>query len=234
MNDLGARGVRLSHYQHPAYIYDLCDKSGMLIWTEIPVVNTVSFNETFLENATIALKELIRQNYNHPSVFLWGLFNEIGIFQFKDPSPVIEKLNVIAHEEDPNRLTTSAAISHASFRKRLHRISDVVAVNAYPGWYYGKPEDMSKFIKRFYNLRGKERVGVSEYGAGGAISHHDQITKKVKTIGQWHPEEYQAFVHEKTYPIILNSQQTWGSFIWNMFDFAVPFRNEGDISWIKR
>ena len=228
MYDLGIRALRLSHYQHPSYIYDLCDKSGILIWTEIPVVNTVSFDDEFLENATEALKALIRQNYNHPSVFLWGLFNEIGMFQVKDPSPVIEKLNELAHKEDPYRLTTSAAISFSTIRKRLHRITDVLAINTYPGWYFGKPEDMTKFIRSYFKLRKKEKIGVSEYGAGGALSHHDQDPKKVNTKGQWHPEEWQTRVHEITYPLIRNSTQTWGSFIWNMFDFAVPFRNEGD------
>lgn len=228
--DTGARGLRLSHYQHPQYIYNLCDKSGILIWTEIPIVNAVRFNKEFLQHASTALIELIRQNYNHPSVILWGIFNELGFFQLRDASKVIEKLNKLAHQEDPIRPTTSAAIGQAYFRRKLHRITDTLAINVYPGWYYGKPEDVMKYMKRFNNLRKKGGIGVSEYGAGGAITQHDQsnLKENITAYGKPHPEEYQSYVHENIYPIMRKTSYIWGTFIWNMFDFAVPFRDEGD------
>ena len=227
IQEIGARAVRLAHYQHPEYFYQLCDQSGILVWAEISLVNTVKFNDSFWKNTSTMLIELIRQNYNHPSIFTWGLCNELGLFQFKDPSPVVLRLNKLAHEEDPTRPTTFAAIMLAIHKKKLNNITDLSAVNLYPGWYRLEAENMKDEIIRFNKIGNLRGIAISEYGAGGSIKQHGDHDK-VKPMGKWHPEDNQAKIHEINYKHIFNSPYVWGSFVWNMFDFAVATRNEGD------
>ena len=233
MMEMGVNGVRLAHYQHSDYFYSICDKNGVLAWAELAIVNKVSFEEPFLENSKSMLTDLIRQNYNHPSIFTWSLANEIGFFQRKSPVPVMEKLNDLAHEEDPTRPTTLAAISMAFFKKDLHRVTDIIGWNDYPGWYYFKknPSKLGEHLIKFNKIGNSRGLCVSEYGAGASIHHHVQnMTHEdtVKTTSNFHPEEKQNLVHEANYREIKAAPFVWGSFLWNMFDFAVAGRNEGD------
>jgi len=233
MMEMGVNGVRLAHYQHSDYFHNICDKNGILVWAELAIVNKVNFEEPFLENSMSMLTDLIRQNYNHPSIFTWSLANEIGFFQRKSPVPVIEKLNDLAHEEDPTRPTILAAISVALFRKELHNLTDIIGWNHYAGWYYFQknPCSLGKHMKRFNKVGNYRGLCMSEYGAGASIHHHVQNMThedKVKTTGNFHPEEKQNLVHEANYKEIKAASFVWGSFLWNMFDFAVAGRNEGD------
>jgi beta-galactosidase len=228
IKDVGARGIRLAHYQHPEKTYCLCDEAGILAWAEISLVNKVTFKSSFFENARVQLLELIRQNYNHPSIFCWGLCNEIGMFQLRDPSPIISKLHQISKQEDPIRYTTLASIGMAAFRKTLNQSTDLLGLNVYPGWYYGMPDDMPMHIEKTNNSGNKRGICLSEYGAGGGVTQHEQNPIKPAHNGPWHPEEWQCYVHEVDYRSIRESKATWGSFLWVMFDFCVPFRNEGD------
>lgn len=231
--EIGANGVRLAHYQHSNYFYSICDKNGILVWAELAIVNKVNFEEPFLENSKSMLTDLIRQNYNHPSIFTWSLANEIGLSQIRSLVPVMEKQNDHAHEEDPTRPTILAAISLAFFRKELYRLTDLIGWNHYAGWYYFKknPRILGKHLTKFNKVGNNRGVCVSEYGAGASIHHHVQNMTheyKVKTTGHFHPEEKQNLVHEENYRQIKASPFVWGSFIWNMFDFAVASRDEGD------
>ncbi len=232
IKEMGARGVRLAHYQHSDYFYHLCDTRGLLVWAEIALVNKVSFSQAFLDNTSNMLIELIRQNYNHPSIFTWGLCNELGIFQFRNPAPVVRKLNYLAKKEDPIRPTTLAIIPQAKFRGKLHHISDIVGINVYPGWYYKKPDDIKDMIEEWNDVRKGQGIAISEYGAGASILHHEEnprIKGTFRSAGSdWHPEEKQNIIHETTFKHIYHTPNIWGSFVWNMFDFAVPARNEGD------
>jgi len=233
MIEMGVNGVRLAHYQHSDYFHSICDKNGILVWAELAIVNKVNFEEPFLENSKSMLTDLIRQNYNHPSIFTWSLANEIGLFQRKSPVPVMEKLNDLAHEEDLTRPTILAAISVALFRKDLHNLTDIIGWNHYAGWYYfqKKPSALGKHMKRFNKVGNYRGLCMSEYGAGASIHHHVQNMThedKVKTTGNFHPEEKQNLVHEANYKEIKAASFVWGSFLWNMFDFAVAGRNEGD------
>lgn len=233
MMEMGVNAVRLAHYQHSDYFYSQCDKKGILVWAELAIVNKVGFSESFLENSKAMLIDLIRQNYNHPSIFTWSLANEIGIVQIKSTVPVMKKLNDLAHQEDPTRPTILAAISAAFFRKKLHRLTDLIGWNHYAGWYYFKknPSKLGKHLKKFNKVGNYRGLCMSEYGAGASIHHHVQnMTNdyKVKTTGNFHPEEKQNLVHEENYRQIIAAPFVWGSFLWNMFDFAVAGRNEGD------
>ena len=231
MLEMGVTAVRLAHYQHSEYFYSQCNKKGILVWAELSIVNKVKFSKRFFNNSKEMLIELIRQNYNHPSIFTWSLANEIGFFQLRSPVKIITKLNEIAHEEDPNRPTILAAISLAFFRKKLHRITDLIGWNHYPGWYYLKANKMGSHAEKFNKVGKLRGLCVSEYGAGASIYHHKHnLTheEKVKAMGKFHPEEKQNIVHEETYRQMENLSFVWGTFLWNMFDFAVSYRDEGD------
>ncbi|MHA1745759.1 MAG: glycoside hydrolase family 2 TIM barrel-domain containing protein [Promethearchaeota archaeon] len=226
--EMGARGVRLAHYQHSDYFYSLCDQKGILVWAEISLVNQVKFTKAFWHSTKSMLLELIKQNYNHSSIMMWGLCNELGLFQLRDPSPVVKKLQQVAKQEDPTRNTTLATVMVGKFRKKLNNVSDLLACNIYPGWYKGPATNMYKEMGD-WNKCGKERgLGISEYGAGGSIYHHEESPQKVRPSGKWHPEEYQSLVHETTFQAITETPYVWGSFVWNMFDFSSHIRNEGD------
>jgi beta-galactosidase len=231
MLEMGVTAVRLAHYQHSAYFYSQCDKFGILVWAELAIVNRVNFSTNFFENSKNMLIELIKQNYNHASIFTWSLANELGFYQLQSPVKIIKKLNEIAHSIDKTRPTILAAISLAFFRKKLHRITDLIGWNHYPGWYYFKAKNMGSHLKKFNKVGNSRGLCVSEYGAGASIHHHKpNLTHndKIKASGKFHPEEKQNLVHEENYRQMKSLLFVWGIFVWNMFDFAVSTRDEGD------
>ena len=231
MIEMGVTAVRLAHYQHSEYFYSQCDKLGILVWAELAIVNRVNFSTSFFENSKNMLLELIKQNYNHASIFTWSLANELGFFQLRSPVKIVKKLNDIAHEVDKTRPTILAAISLAFFKKKLHRITDLIGWNHYPGWYYFKAKHIGPHLKKFNKVGNFRGLCVSEYGAGASIHNHKpDLTHndKIKALGKFHPEEKQNLVHEENYRQIKSLPFVWGTFVWNMFDFAVSTRNEGD------
>jgi beta-galactosidase len=231
MLEMGVTAVRLAHYQHSEYFYSQCDKLGILVWAELAIVNKVNFSTSFFEKSKTMLLELIKQNYNHASIFTWSLANELGFVQLRSPVKIVKKLNDIAHEVDKTRPTTLAAISLAFFKKKLHRITDLIGWNHYPGWYYFKAKHMGSHLKKFNKIGNFRGLCVSEYGAGASIHQHKpDLTHddKIKASGKFHPEEKQNLVHEENYRQMNNLPFVWGTFVWNMFDFAVSNRDEGD------
>jgi len=228
--EMGANCVRLAHYPHANYFYSLCDKSGLVVWTEIPLVNQVYDTPAFAENAKQQLTELIRQKYNHPSIFVWGLYNELGNSgRCDDPRPLLNELQSLAKQEDSTRLTTAASNDPSSKWPGLRAIADLIAWNTYPGWYYGSPSQMNQLIDKYKRDANDKPVGISEYGAGASIKQHEQNIKKGPTPGgKWHPEEWQAIVHEENYAAVEARPYLWGSFAWVMFDFSSAWRTEGD------
>lgn len=228
IKEIGANGIRLAHYPHSDFFYSLCDREGMLVWAEIPLVGKASPTPAFTENIKMQLTELIRQNFNHPSIFCWSLFNELSEGDVKE---LIQELNDLAHKEDPGRFTVAAA----NIEKRPENvITDLMAYNTYPGWYWAQPSVMKSSVAHWNRLIGSKGICVSEYGAGANIWHHQQDVKSSpKTDGVFHPEEWQAIVHEQNYQAISSSDFVWGSFVWNMFDFASASRDEGDIQGLN-
>ncbi|MDR0370898.1 MAG: glycoside hydrolase family 2 protein [Prevotellaceae bacterium] len=218
--EMGANAVRLAHYPHDPYFYDLCDRYGLVVWAEIPFVNNVGKAATFADVTKQQLSELIRQQYNRPSIVFWGLENEVAEKYDSVARPLIAALNELAHKEDPTRLTTQA-INHDTGEGWA---SDLIARNHYPGWY--SDNTMWQSLPRFNTV--DRPLGISEYGAGGSINHHETTPKRPKHNGEWHPEEYQSFVHEQDLIAISQSPYLWGTFLWNMFDFAADNRHEGD------
>ena len=229
IQEIGANCIRLAHYPHSGYFYDLCDRAGMMVWAEIPYIGRGTRTAAFDANAMQQLTELIRQNYNHESIFCWSLFNELG--GPGKPHELVELLNDLAHSEDPTRLTVAAVNNDG---RPENDMPDIIAYNTYPGWYWSGPDAMQWAIDWKYNPESDRAIGISEYGAGASVNQHDQhITKAPKTDGPYHPEEWQAIVHEVNYREIAKRPYVWGSFVWNMFDFASAGRHEGDTMGIN-
>lgn len=229
MREMGVNSVRLAHYPQADYAYSICDREGILVWAELPFIGAVGDHtgiflksEAFRDNLKQQLTELVRQNYNHPAILFWGLFNEIR--GPGDPTDMVAELNDLAHREDPYRLTTVATNHEGSIDDQ----TDLICWNRYHGWYYGKPEDFGAFFDKQHEKHPDRLLCVSEYGAGASIKQHSEIDYKVPTTGPWHPENWQALVHEKHWAMITEREYLWGSFLWNMFDFCVVTRHEGD------
>jgi beta-galactosidase len=227
IKEIGATVVRCAHYQHSDYFYSLCDKAGILVWAELPQVNEINASGQFEETSRNQLLDLIRQNINHPSVFVWSLFNEIRLGDTPDPHRELQDLNNIAHSEDPTHPTIAATCTDKF--PQMNKIPDLLGWNIYPGWYsgWGTKDDFGGSLD---SRRQDSRHGgfcVSEYGAGANTAQHEQNPKQPKTDGQWHPEEWQALVHETAWPAMKARSFVWGTFVWNMFDFAVSTRHEG-------
>lgn len=238
MLDMGCNTVRMAHYQHDGYEYDLCDKLGITVWTEIGIVNKMSADETekleisdgFKENAKQQLTELIRQNYNHPSVIVWGISNEL--YQMTDEIfDTYTELNELANAEDETRLITFA---DAQFWGRFLELpADVVGCNRYFGWYKdaGPAEKFGEWLDSYHKEKETRPVCISEYGGGAAISQHKDNINWEKEIDPWgarHYENYQSAMHEKIWAQFSQRQYLWGKYIWCMFDFASDGREEGD------
>ena len=228
IKELGATVVRCAHYQHSDYFYSLCDKAGMLVWAEIPQVNEINPSEQFEETSRNQLLDLIRQNINHPSIFVWSLFNELWPSR-PDPHRELQDLKVVANGEDPTRPTIAATSNNAM--PQMNKIPDWLGWNIYPGWYvgWGTKDDFGKLLD---DRRQDSRHGgfcMSEYGAGANVNQHEQNPKPPMPDGQWHPEEWQNEVHEAAWAAVKQRPFVWGTFVWNMFDFAVSTRHEGDV-----
>ena len=229
MREMGVNAVRLAHYPQSAVMYDDCLRAGLLVWAEIPLVNGIGnpTDSKFVETTKTQLLELIRQNRNFSNIFAWSLSNELHLKPENDTKPpIITALNDLAHKEDPTRPTT-LAVSLVRDCKYYGNTPDIFAFNGYPGWYT-KLGEMPKLIAD-YNAAGNNRgLAISEYGAGASIYQHELgMTKGPKASGTWHPEEWQAIFHEQNYPVIAETPSIWGSFVWNMFDFANAARHDG-------
>jgi beta-galactosidase len=225
IKEIGATVVRCAHYQHSDYFYSLCDKAGILVWAEIPQVNEITPSEQFEETSRNQLLDLIRQNINHPSIFLWSLFNELRPGK-PDPHRELQDLNIVAHGEDPTRPTIAATMTDQL--PQMNKIPDLLGWNIYPGWYRGTRGDFGTILDK---SRTDSRHGgfcVSEYGAGANVLQHEDNPKQPRPGGQWHPEEWQALVHEAAWAAMKERTFVWGTFVWNMFDFTSPKRHEGD------
>ena len=230
MLEMGVNAVRLAHYPQATYFYDLMDKNGIIVWAEIPFVGPGGYNDkgfvdlpAFRANGKEQLKELIRQHNNHPSICVWGVFNELTELG-DNPVEYIKELNVLAHQEDPTRPTTSASNQMGD----LNFITDAIAWNRYDGWYGGTPADLGKWLDRMHKDHPEICIAISEYGAGASIYHQQDSLVKTVPTSWWHPENWQTYYHIENWKTISSRPYVWGSFVWNMFDFGAAHRTEGD------
>lgn len=219
--EMGATTIRLAHYQHDQYFYDLCDEKGMVIWAEIPYIS--SHMPTGRENTISQMKELIVQNYNHPSIVVWGLSNEITM-SGKSDEDLLENhkiLNDLAHEMDKTRLTTIAAVTMCDIHDPYIQIPDVVSYNHYFGWYGGDTSMNGPWFDNFHKEFPNIPIGVSEYGCEALNWHTSNPVQGDYT------EEYQAYYHEELIKQLFTRPYLWATHVWNMFDFGADARNEG-------
>ena len=218
--EVGATTIRLAHYQHDQFFYDLCDERGMVIWAEIPYIS--QHMPTGRENTISQMKELITQNYNHPSIVVWGLSNEISMQGSSED--LLENhriLNDLCHEMDKTRLTTIAIVSMCPMDDPYVQIPDTVSWNHYFGWYGGDASDNGPWFDEFHAKYPNLPVGCSEYGCE-ALNWHTSDPKQ----GDY-TEEYQAYYHEELIKQLFTRKYMWATHVWNMFDFGADSRNEG-------
>ncbi|MGN0392779.1 MAG: glycoside hydrolase family 2 TIM barrel-domain containing protein [Bariatricus sp.] len=219
--ELGATTIRLAHYQHDQYFYDLCDERGMVVWAEIPYIST--HMPKGRENTISQMKELIVQNYNHPSIVVWGLSNEITMGGESDED-LLENhriLNDLVHEMDKTRLTTIACLSTCSIDDPYIQIPDVVSYNHYFGWYGGNTSMNGPWFDNFHERHSNIPIGCSEYGCEALNWHTSNPDQGDYT------EEYQAYYHEELIKQLYTRKYLWATHVWNMFDFGADSRNEG-------
>ncbi len=240
--EIGANAVRLAHYPHHPHFYDRCDQYGLLVWAEIPFVNHIGGEKRSplptdteidpavtarqLENAKQQMTELILQQGYRPSIFCWSMSNEVMREYGDTAAHMMQALDDLIHALDSTRYSAMALNHTYGYRWS----SDVKGCNIYPGWYVGKPSHFR--YQSNYHMRGNARrgVAVSEYGAGSNILHHTEHPRQPKdTTCDFHPEEWASIVHEHALRYFMSPRRNkiWGTFVWNLFDFAVDIRSEG-------
>ncbi len=220
--EMGANTIRLAHYQHDQYFYDLCDERGMVVWAEIPYISEHMPNGR--ENTISQMKELIIQNFNHPSIVCWGVSNEITI-STKDKADMLDNhrvLNDLAHEMDPTRFTTLACYAMCGPFNKVAHITDVVSWNLYLGWYVPGLWLNDVWMRFFHMVYPDRCLGYSEYGCEGMPNLHSSRPRRGD-----HTEEYQALYHEYLLRCFERNPYMWATHVWNMFDFAADARNQG-------
>ncbi len=218
--EMGATTIRLAHYQHDRYFYDLCDERGLVVWAEIPYIS--NHMPEARENTVSQMKELVYQNYNHPSIVVWGLSNEISMKGSTDDLIENHKiLNDLCHELDKTRLTTLAVVSMCSINDPYIQIPDTVSFNHYFGWYGGDTSMNGPWFDNFHKTFPNLPVGMSEYGCE-ALNWHTSDPQQ----GDY-TEEYQAYYHEELIKQLFTRDYLWATHVWNMFDFGADARNEG-------
>ncbi len=223
IQEVGANTIRLAHYQHAQFFYDLCDAAGMVVWAEIPFISLFREGEDAKRNTMTQMAELICQNYNHPSICFWGISNEITIggeseALFRN----LSDLNALAKRMDPSRLTTMAQVSMLPISSEHNFITDVLSYNHYFGWYGGEVSENGAWLDEFHQLHPDRALGVSEYGAEAILTWHSE-----KPENHDYTEEYQAYYHHEMLKTFATRPYLWATHVWNMFDFAADARDEG-------
>ena len=226
IKELGANTIRLAHYQHSQDFYDACDEIGFANWAEIPFISVMSKNPKAHQNCIEQMKELVVQNYNHPSIFFWGISNEILIGGISEELVANHKeLNALVKEMDPTRLTTIAHVSFTPVDGPMHYITDTESYNHYFGWYGGKMEDNGPWLDNFHAKHPNICLGLSEYGCEGIMTYHGPEPKCKD-----YSEDYQALYHEHMAKVLDERPYIWSSHVWNMFDFGCAARDEGGVA----
>lgn len=223
IREIGANTIRLAHYQHSQYFYDLCDENGMIVWAEIPYITMHMPNGR--ENTLSQMKELIVQNYNHPSIVCWGLSNEITAATCSVSDDMMENhilLNDLCHELDATRPTTMAHVFMLETDNEILNVPDIGSYNLYFGWYLGELEENDSFFDEYHMKYPNRCIGFSEYGADANPAYQAVHPER----GDY-SETYQAVYHEHMLEMIEKRQFLWATHVWNMFDFAADGRDEG-------
>ena len=223
IKEIGANTIRLAHYQHDQYFYDLCDKTGFALWAEIPYISKHIEGQAACENTRSQMKELIAQNYNHPSIFVWGICNEITIGGYcEELNDNMRRLHALCKTMDPSRLTTIAQLGSVPVTSDHVSISDVQSYNYYYGWYSGTVEQNGEKMDAWHAAHPDKCYGISEYGADNYTCWHSAAP-----FNHDYTEEYAVLYHHEMLKTFATRPYLWATHVWNMFDFAVDTRDEG-------
>ncbi len=225
IKEVGANTIRLAHYQHDQYFYDLCDKTGFVLWAEIPFISQFIPGEEAYENTYSQMIELVAQNYNHPAIFFWGISNEILIGA--DIEPLRKNLRAVAEVAktmDPSRLTTIAQVSSTPMDSEHNYFTDIVSYNHYFGWYGGDVSQNGPWFDKYHELNPSIPLGVSEYGVENILKWHS-----ASPMNHDYTEEYASYYHHEMLKTFATRPYLWSTHVWNMFDFAADARNEGGV-----
>ena len=223
IKEIGANTIRLAHYQHDQYFYELCDRTGFALWAEIPFITEFRPGPEARENTLSQMTELIAQNYNHPSIFFWGISNEISVTcESEELYQNLVALNALARKMDPSRLTTMAQVSMLQMESEHNDITDILSYNHYFGWYMGDVSENGPWLDKFHALYPDRCLGVSEYGAEANLALHSAAPESHD-----YTEEYQAYYHHEMLKTFAARPYLWSTHVWNMFDFATDSRDEG-------
>ena len=224
--DVGATTVRFAHYQQSDYLYSRCDSLGLIIWAEIPFVNRVTGQES--ENAQTQLRELIRQSFNHPSIYVWGLHNEV--YQPHEYTTALtQSLHDLAKTEDPDRYT-AAVNGYGHTDHPVNQNTDIQGMNRYFGWYEKKLQDIEPWVESLEKAYPWQKLMLTEYGADANIAHQTEYLGDALNWGKpFYPETFQTKTHEYQWSVIAKHPYIVASYLWNMFDFAVPMWSRGGV-----
>ena len=222
IREMGANTIRLAHYQHAQEFYDLCDENGIIVWAEIPYITMHMSGGR--ENTLSQMRELVIQNYNHPSIVCWGLSNEITAASAVNEELMVNhrELNRLCHELDQTRKTVMANVFMLEKESPLLEIPDINSYNLYFGWYVGEMVQTDEFFDEYHSAYPDRCIGFSEYGADANPAYHSSQPDR----GDY-TEEYQCLYHEHMLRMIEERPWLWAAHVWNMFDFAADGRDEG-------
>ncbi|HUA38129.1 MAG TPA: glycoside hydrolase family 2 TIM barrel-domain containing protein [Candidatus Sulfopaludibacter sp.] len=233
IKEIGATFVRLSHYEHNDYTYQLADQNGVCLWSEIPLIDYITTSAAFTSNTLQQLREMVRQRYNHPSIIFWSVYNEVTLSMGDQGSGTLSTTNLISQEvqqvsqDDPTRLSTAGANTSDNDPSTLY--TQVIAFNKYYGWYSTPLNGIGAWADNFHATYPNRCVGVSEYGAGASIyQHSENPTFPANTGSNFHPEEWQNIVIETNWQSMAARPFLWCKLVWTSFDFASDGRDEGD------
>lgn len=226
IKEMGATTIRFAHYQQSEYIYSKCDSIGFMIWIEIPFVNRVSTKEA--ENAKQQLMELIRQNYNHPSIYVWGLHNEV-YRPHEATIALTSDLNDLAKSEDPDRYTVSVN-GYGTMEHPVNLNADIQGMNRYFGWYEKKIGDIEEWVQGLEETYPGYKTMLTEYGAEANIDQQQEITgESGNYFSQFYPETFATKFHEIQWGVISKHPYLLASYVWNTFEFATPRNHQGGV-----
>ena len=227
LKEIGATFLRLSHYEHNDYTYQLADQNGLCVWSEVPVIDYITESPAFYTNTLQQLREMIRQRYNHPSVVCWSVYNEITRNAGPVTTNLINQEVQLVAQEDPTRFSTAASTASDGDPSTLY--TQLIAFNQYYGWYLSPLNGIGAWADNIHSNYPNRCIGVSEYGAGGSIYQHSENPSFPTNTGtSFHPEEWQDLVIETNWQVMAARPFLWCKLVWTSFDFASDGRDEGD------
>lgn len=224
--DVGATTVRFAHYQQSDYLYSRCDSLGLIIWAEIPFVNRVSGEEA--ENCRNQLREMIRQSFNHPSIYVWGLHNEV--YQpHQYTRELTQSLHDLAKTEDPDRYTVSVN-GYGHMEHPVNLVADIQGMNRYFGWYEKKIQDIKPWVENLEKEYPHQKLMLTEYGADANLNHQTEyLGEALNWTKEFYPEAFQTKTHEYQWSVIAAHPYIIASYLWNTFDFCAPLWVRGGV-----